>query len=118
MSDSYYGYVVCWVESLPFIAVEGYHSGLSDALYECLTTQDDNGDFIFSRSSQHQIIDVSQYTRSPYSGLVPLDELGARSAGAQRASLDELASEGEIDPNVFQHNPMPEGPRQSGIFNR
>ena len=118
-SDPYdYGYVFCSVEDVSFISVSGYRSNVSNSLYDCLTTQDDNGDFIFSRSSQHQSIDVSQYTRSPYSGLVPLDELGARSAAAQRASLDQSAPEGEFDPNIFQRNPMPEGPRHSGAFNR
>ena len=118
-SDPYnYGYIICEVEGVWNI-FPGYGSDLSNSLYDCLTTQDDNGDFIFSRSSQHQAIDLSQYTRSPYSGLVPLDQLGARSAAAQRISLEQRASEREFDPNIFQRNPvLPLGARQSGAFNR
>lgn len=40
-------------------------------LRECLKQVDDNGDFIFSRSSTHKF-DNSDYTASPYSGLVSM----------------------------------------------
>ena len=118
LSEPYYGYVTCSVEGVTFISVSGYRSDISNSLYNCLTTQDDNGDFIFSRSSQHQEIDVSQYTRSPYSGLVPLDQLGARSTAAQRVSPDQPASEGKFDPTILQRNLVPEGPRHRGIFHK
>ena len=64
-------YVGCYQNYDQIFYYNAYYYDAYDYLNECLKLIDDNGDFIFSRSSTHKS-DNTNYTVSPYSGLVSM----------------------------------------------
>jgi hypothetical protein len=68
----YYDYYVgCYQNSVQIFFYYAYYYDAYDYLNACLKLVDSNGDFIFSRSSNHKF-DNSNLTVSPYSGLVSM----------------------------------------------
>ena len=69
--SSYSYYVGCYQNYDQIFYYNAYYYDAYDYLNACLKLVDGNGDFIFSRSSTHKS-DNTNYTVSPYSGLVSM----------------------------------------------